>query len=334
MKQKLFTLLLAFIAAISFAGAADLASGSFKNGGTWRINDQGELYIDAVTVPDYKKPENAPWYNFASKIKSVRFGTGGNSDATLTIGTYAFSNIWGENYKFSKVTFDSRTGNVVIHSDAFSYCSHLGTFDFSYVVTIGEGAFVGCSTLSSNEFPRLVYAEDDAFNGCVGLARRGSVGLGSIVPGYSDALKGFRPLADMCKEGVTDGKLYKYAQPNSYGATYILTNYGKVYMNYIIRSNSSFEFVVPADKLSAYQNKFGQHPYSMNNVCFSAGGSGWRLRPDGNMTISLTALATDFANPSDRPWHAVRSQIKEVTTTNREYYQTVEFGKNVFYVLS
>ncbi len=62
MKQKLFTLLLAFIAAISFAGAADLVSGSFKNGGTWKISDRGELYIDAVTVPDYKVSNHSDGY--------------------------------------------------------------------------------------------------------------------------------------------------------------------------------------------------------------------------------------------------------------------------------
>ncbi|MCR4665344.1 MAG: hypothetical protein K5660_08270 [Paludibacteraceae bacterium] len=42
MKQKIFTLLLAFIAAISFAGATDIASGSFKSGGTSLENVQGD----------------------------------------------------------------------------------------------------------------------------------------------------------------------------------------------------------------------------------------------------------------------------------------------------
>lgn len=107
MKQKLFTLLLAFIAAISFAGAKDIASGTFKNEGTWRINDQGELYIDAVTVPDYKVSifmedyfdgysrdnqmhfvrgvTKAPWGTYKSKITTIRF-----SSKIVTIGSGAF----------------------------------------------------------------------------------------------------------------------------------------------------------------------------------------------------------------------------------------------------
>ena len=147
MKQKLFTLLLAFIAAISFAGAKDIASGTFKNGGTWKISDQGELYIDAVTVPDYnvqlfaknynegyardnqmhfvRGVTKAPWGSYKSKITSVRF-----SSRTVTIGSGAFFGLTA----LKSVSFDTRsTNNIVIKDAAFEDCIYLHSVDFSHV---------------------------------------------------------------------------------------------------------------------------------------------------------------------------------------------------------
>ena len=171
MKQKLFTLLLAFIAAISFAGAKDLASGSFKNGGTWRINDQGELYVDAVTVPDfsYRKSQqqvligmyklynyintvlnggdgvyyivpcvesNAPWMAYRSRITSIRL-----SANVVTIGEAAFAGLGDA----KKLTITARSSNnVVIKKYAFHSCSNLTSLELSNVKTIGDEAFACC----------------------------------------------------------------------------------------------------------------------------------------------------------------------------------------------
>ena len=326
MKQKLFTLLLAFIAAISFAGAKDIASGTFKNGGTWKISEQGELYIDATTVPDYKTADKAPWHAYATQIKYIRFGVGGNSNATLTIGKNAFA---AGTYIFTKVSFDNRTGNVVINENAFKACGKLEDFDFSNVTIIGESAFASCGKLQSNVFAKLQSAGYEAFYGCYQLATQGNIVLTGNVPSSNDALEGFRFLADICTSGVSDGAWY--SSPQNGVDTYIDKDGNKYYKRYNIKPKTPFDFVVSADKLNAFVAKFGQHPFSMNNIWLCAGGDGWRLRPDGNMHISLYALGQDYANPSDRPWHAVRTQITEITTENRGFYSVVKFGKNVFH---
>ena len=88
--KKLFTMLLCLIVGIGSMNAKDIASGTFKNGGSWKITDQGELYVDAVTVPDFvqstSQGTNAPWIPYKGRIKSIRF-----SSRVQTIGKNAFA---------------------------------------------------------------------------------------------------------------------------------------------------------------------------------------------------------------------------------------------------
>ena len=50
--QKFLSLLLVLCAAITIS-AGNITQGTFKQGGSWKISEAGELYIDAEKVPDY-----------------------------------------------------------------------------------------------------------------------------------------------------------------------------------------------------------------------------------------------------------------------------------------
>ncbi len=138
--------------------AKDIASGTFKNGGSWKITDQGELYVDAVTVPDFvqstSQGTNAPWIPYKGRIKSIRF-----SSRVQTIGKNAFAFL----PHVQKVTFDNHaSANVSIGTSAFSNCLSLRKFDFSYVQVIGSYAFNRCN-FNFVKLPAVTKIEDYAF---------------------------------------------------------------------------------------------------------------------------------------------------------------------------
>ncbi len=337
MKQKLFTMLLCLIVGIGSVNAADIASGSFKNGGTWKISDKGELYIDAVTVPDYKAKvdyspsqiyvteqttsdiygntttyysynttfeitpcHSTPWYAYSSYITSVRF-----SSSVTYIGKYAFAGLWW----IKKVTFDNRTSTVTIGEMAFANISKLETFDFTYVSSIGERAFVGCSNLKSNSFPAITYTGYEAFYLCYKLYEKGVVQLGNNVSVNADVIKGFECIAEGCKKGV---KL-----------KHTTSNNGIYYTN-VVKANSSFRIIVPVSKYSSFQSQFGNLPFPAYSNCrWLKGNDEWYLNEYGVLTICKAT--GDFASPSDAPWYSLRNEIKQV------YYEgTRTVGKNSF----
>ena len=138
--------------------AKDIASGTFKNGGSWKISEQGELYVDAVTVPDFvqsiSQGTNAPWIPYKGRIKNIRF-----SSRVQTIGKNAFAFL----PHVQKVTFDNHaSANVSIGTSAFSNCLSLRKFDFSYVQVIGSYAFNRCN-FNFVKLPAVTKIEDYAF---------------------------------------------------------------------------------------------------------------------------------------------------------------------------
>ena len=161
MKKRLLLLLCLIATAGSAAWAGIIAQNTFSSGGSWKITDDGELYVDAVTVPDYDVRYMgdyygtfAPWYGYMQKITSVRF-----SSRVQTIGRNSFAYL----YRLRKVTFDTRSqANVIIKESAFYECFELRWFDFSYVTEIGGRAFQEC-LLRNVVLPAVTKIDDFAF---------------------------------------------------------------------------------------------------------------------------------------------------------------------------
>ena len=334
--KKLLTLVVCSLLAICTVSAKDIASGTFKNGGTWKISDQGELYIDAVTVPDYKAKVDyspsqiyvteetvrdiygntttnysynttfeitsctSPWHAYFSYITSVRF-----SSSVTYIGKYAFAGMW----LIKKVTFDNRTSTVTIGEMAFANINNLKTFDFTHVSSIGERAFLGCPNLESNSFPAITYTGYEAFHLCYKLYNKGLVQLGNNVSVNADVIKGFECIAEGCKKGV---KLKHTTSNNG------------IYYTDVVKANSSFRIIVPVSKYSSFKSQFGNIPFSAYTNCrWLKGDDTWYLNEYGVLTVCKAT--GDFASPSDAPWYSLRNEIKQV------YYEgTRTVGKNSF----
>lgn len=322
MKQKLFTLLLAFIAAISFAHAKDIASGSFKNGGTWKITQDGELYIDAATVPDYKlsgSKSTAPWSDYASSVYTVRF-----SSKVNTIGEYAFAYLcW-----LKSVKFDSRSNyNVEIKTYAFQNCYSLYDFDFSYVAVIRQYAFSRCN-LQKIYLPKVTRIEDFAFELNAGLMRdvytrakdvyswsiwianTSKVNMGTLAFAFSHEY-----VTAVTQGGNFNGLYYPlYVQADGTIAQQ------KMPINLY---NMAYSVVVPFSVHASYESDWQTMLHS--GVALSAAGGAffsakesvgkrpYWLYDTGTLFINtLSQDMPDYTSASAAPWHSLRSEIHEL----------------------
>ena len=318
MKQKLFTLLLAFIAAISFAGATDIASGSFKNGGTWKISDRGELYIDAVTVPDYKVSNHsdgyprdnqmhfvggvtkAPWGTYKSQITTIRF-----SSKIVTIGSGAFFGLTA----LKSVSFDARnTNNIVIKEEAFEDCIYLASFDFSHVSKL-EFRALAHTALTDVTLPVIAELDYQAFEDCYKLftdanSTRGIHITASTVPTIAP-----------CAWFTTINK------------TWFSTSANQDYTEKYVQTGSSLKVIVPPTQYNNYTTKIYKHilfPYDFS-LEIVPGGENWIVY---NGTLVVYGSGTDYTNASDAPWYSLRNSIKGVNITFARNGASI--GKNAF----
>lgn len=155
------SVLLATLLALGTYAASYTASGKGDDF-SWRINDDGELYIWGDYIKSFGTNSNnrAPWYEYKSEITSIRI-----DDDLYDIGRYAF-------YGLSKVkTVDLPEDLNKIGAYAFSDCTSLKTIDIpNYVGTIGSGAFYNCTSLKSVSLPlNLKTIEASAFYNCKSL---------------------------------------------------------------------------------------------------------------------------------------------------------------------
>ena len=327
MKQKLFTLLLAFIAAISFAGAKDIASGSFKNGGTWKISDKGELYIDAVTVPDYKASlfmENyfdgyprdnqmhfvrgvtkAPWGAYKSQITTIRF-----SSKIVTIGSSAFFGLTA----LKSVSFDARnTNNIVIKDAAFEDCIYLASFDFSHVSKL-EYRALAHTALTDVTLPVITKLSVVAFEDCYNMFGKADnmtqgIHITSTTVPFDFSLDIWY---------VTESKTY--LQDNNDGT------FTKKTERYV-QTGESMKIIVPPSMYSQYTKKeFENHAFKYDHALYVVpGGENWNL--SGGSLIHYGGIA-DYAQASDAPWYSVRDNIKRVVITYASVGSSI--GNNAF----
>ncbi|MBO4549367.1 MAG: leucine-rich repeat protein, partial [Bacteroidaceae bacterium] len=223
-----------------------------------------------------------------------------------TIGEYAFSQT-----QVRKVEFNPRTEPVTIKKGAF-YNTALKTFDFSYVKNIGEGAFDGCFGLTSNEFPILEKCEADAFLDCKSLAKQRKIILGKQVS-FSN-LQGFADLGRFCWDGIKEAVWKKAWVDESHYVPYY--NW-----EYVVPKGSKMTYVWPVEGYGTKPDTFGG--YAIENV---TGDRDWTLNTTTGEFKLLRVGPSEVINyntPEERPWHALRNQIKEVVLCRAP-------GKNYF----
>ena len=320
--KKLFTMLLCLIVCIGSMNAKDIASGSFKNGGTWRINDQGELYIDAVTVPDYKASlfmENnfdgyprdnqmhfvrgvtkAPWGTYKSKITTIRF-----SSRIVTIGSGAFFGLTA----LKRVSFDARnTNNIVIKYAAFEDCIYLASFDFSHVSKL-EYRALSHTALTDVTLPVIAELDYQAFENCYKLftdanSTRGIHITASTVPTITTI---------SWRTDVTK--------------TWFSTSANKYYTEKYVQTGYSLKVIVPPTQYNNYTTKIYENvltPYD-HSLVIVHGGENWIVY---NGTLVVYGSITDYTNASNAPWYSLRNSIKGVNITFAGNGASI--GKNAF----
>ena len=316
-------MLLCLIVGIGSMNAKDIASGTFKNGGTWKISDQGELYVDAVTVPDYSYC--GPWDAYSNYVKTLRF-----SSKITTIGKNAFYHMFynwsdaNDNNVIHKdgireVRFDKKSsGNVIIKDGAFEDCRNLAFFDFSYVSEIGKSAFKDCQQLDDITLPAITKIDDNAFDRCYSLfGETPSMYITvPIKPTISNVMDhnyvnlGLR-IEDAGKSicivvPPTTSNQYPSQIWDSRNNVY---PHGRIYPGCLERTYN-------ADHSN---NGYGSETGVATTI--------WWYVDGRHLYVNYEYGIPDFASPADAPWYSYRGQVTDVTLTGG---RTIIIGKNAF----
>ncbi len=301
--KKLLTLVVCSLLAIWTVNAANIAAGSFKNGGTWVLRNDGVLYVQASEVPDFQEfyksgdsenpywdihaRSNAPWFEYGSLVKEIWI------DGANKIGEAAFMSLT----HVERVVF-SGTTDMEISARAFENCISLKQVDgFQYVTKIDGYAFHGCP-LSFVVLPKITY-------------------LGSRVFGSENKLNTYLNLQNGYTVMITNSTVPTFSYINDF-----MCDRGA---RLIVPSSTINQYPVMANKQSTTWHEFlrdqeicvGGLFYQNNPRWF------WFLRDGG--TLCVVGAMPDFANASDVPWYSLRSQITSVIVTN-----SPSIGKNAF----
>lgn len=303
MKQKLLTLVVCSLLAIWTVSAKDIASGTFKNGGTWKISDQGELYVDAVTIPDYKTTSiesgpyyvinidndidgyyyhrwhtSAPWNSYMPQIKTLRL-----SSSVKTIGTEAFAYL----NLLTKVTIEG--SGIIIKDDAFNHCFRLYDFPFASgkITSIGQRAFAHCAFLTI-ELNGVTYIGDYAFDQCYRLWRRPQ---DQSIGNFSIKVTGAFPTVEVMSD---------YSSGVVKNEDFLATDGHTILTTTRTRVEKGSKLIVVSDTKSS-------GAFSSNGVGeVVMGGDGWRFSKG---TLTITSDQLPYSSPADAPWYAQRSHV-------------------------
>ncbi len=314
MKKRLLLLLCLIATAGSAALAGVLKQGTFKNGGTWKITPDGELYVDAEVIPDYKETSssglnavvsledfgyrtvaydtplvtNSPWSSYSICLKSITF-----SSKVKHIGDYAFAGL----YMVQSVDFETGTDNVEIGKNAFRGCFNMRDFEFSRVTVIGEGAFTYCYNLQSSTFPRLTSIGEGAFHKCLRL--------GNIYLSGNTMVKGLNNMVEC-----------------PYAITFYITGDNEPRQCIALER----QYVVNPNLWSAYQSSY-------SNMLIRAGNKDWYFEQrssGGYLTINgFYRGIPDYSDETQQPWYLLRDKIRFVNMDNIATYGG-KIGKNAF----
>ncbi len=313
MKKRLLLLLCLIATAGSAAWATD-PSGTFKNGGTWRISDDGELYVDTETIPDYditgfgfgmyggyyiididndldnfyyeRYTYSSPWYSYMARIKTIRL-----SQNVKTVGEYAFAGL----RRLTRVVIQG--SGITLKDGAFAKCYRLVDFPFANgeVKHIGNNAFYHCGfsePLVLNGVSSIGYY---AFNECYRLWRNSNSSVPSII------IKG--------NQYPTVEEMDDYSKGHSTLEHY-LSNDGHTVLF------SSRERVAKGSKFIVVNNCGRTGKFSSNGVGeVSIGGDYWRLLGSGLLYIT-DKMYNYYASPSQAPWYEFRNSVTTIILNN------------------
>ena len=301
--RKILTLVVCSLLAIWTVSAKDIASGTFKNGGSWKISEQGELYVDAVTIPDYKLTSlesgryyvinidndidgyyyrrwhtSAPWNSYMPLIKTLRL-----SSSVKTIGTEAFAHL----NLLTKVTIEG--SGIIIKDDAFNGCFRLYDFPFASgkITSIGHRAFAQCAFMTI-ELNGVSYIGYYAFDLCYRLWRRPQDQTNG---NFSIKVTGAFPTVE---------EMHDYSSGVVRDEDFLATDGHTILTQTRTRVEKGSKLIVVSDTKSS-------GAFSSNGVGeVVMGGDGWRLK---NGTLTITSDQLPYSSASDAPWYARRSYV-------------------------
>lgn len=309
MKKRLLLLLCLTLTAGS-AAWANIAQGTFKNGGTWKITDDGELYVDVTTIPNYGEVQNAegkyvttaPWGNYQYHVKTIRL-----SSKVKTVGTSAFqgmSGVWG-------LFFDKRsTADIVVRNSAFRNVP-ISDCDFSYIAEVGDRAFEGHNLFTAPrcvELPALKKVGIDAFTNTTTFTvfptedwEHAFYLSGNTVPQLTYEPRYHRSAFDRL---IIVPKSMKSQYANWHGNCY------------------------PAGDVAGYQNVWATYTDIHTGGVTSEHDFWIYIERDRDLRI-VTEQMPDFASPSDAPWASYKNECDCIYLTN-VFNSNASIGKNAF----
>lgn len=165
-----------------------IASGTWTNGdlgsGTWRIEDDGSLYVEGTgAMQDYSET-NSPIYSNRTSVTSLTVGEG-----ITHIGGASFYGCSNMTSASLPSTLESIGGTVPGSYGAFASCTNLTEITLpDGLTTLGNGTFMNCRGLTSINLNKVVTLGQSVFIHCVsleqGLDLKNVQSMGSSCFGY------------------------------------------------------------------------------------------------------------------------------------------------------
>ena len=294
--KKLLTLVVCSLLAIWTVNAKDIASGTFSNGGTWKISDQGTLTVYASEIPGYEsydfgrvKCTSAPWGAYKNAVRKIEL------HGVDRIGYNAFAYlIWVQEVKI----YDKSDANIVIERKAFYGCYNLPHFDFTYVKEIGEMAFAQCIHLKDIVLPNVQTIHREPFRYCGQLYRkrfdRPSICITTTTaPVIEETLCGsWGPIYNEYGDNIT---AYPYHDQAKHVLIYVSDP--TVSANLNAQLAGSYNLVYNGGNLSAS---------SENDYWYFSNGS-----------LTVTSQQLPYNSASDAPWYAKRNNVTYLSLNAR-----------------
>ncbi len=134
--------------------------------GTWRIEDEGTLYVEGTgKMEDYGSFTNPPWTSYKDNISKVVIGEG-----ITHVGDYSFYDYTG----ISAVTFSNTVESIGSTASTTQVFYRCGITELAFpesLKTIGSYAFQNCASLTSVTFPTsMELIGQSAFTDCTKIA--------------------------------------------------------------------------------------------------------------------------------------------------------------------
>ncbi len=125
-----------------------------------------QAFDSCESLTSIKLPKNLTTLEYAA----FRYCTS-IKEVTINSELKTLSNAFAGISSLTDVKFEERTTPLTLGSGAFSNCTGLTDFDFSYIGSIGHGAFENCTGFTSIILPKdaAITLDNSSFQGCTNL---------------------------------------------------------------------------------------------------------------------------------------------------------------------